>query len=302
MEYALGSGSAWRVRDSVMYSSSKPYRQIPYSFSGFVQKRVEDLERRVTGLFLGQVVIDTEFIKIETITDSFDLNGTLISKVIPEENVAPTGAGLYLGADYLGYYDSSNWKTYMDSSGNFYLGGTSGALQWNGSTLSITGVITVSAGSNVEVGADVTATHTAASITGQGTLATLNAVGAANCNTTIISGGKIITGLLTANNIQAGNLAVARLTANTITATYIYSEAYLGGKRLNDYAGGSFVNMAAGAISANVTHNLGRNAIVNCWGSVTTRQHLVADITHTTSKFNVVNNGGAIQTVYYEYL
>jgi len=44
---------------------------------------------------------------------------------------------LYLGADYLGYYDSANWKTYMDNDGNFYLGGSSGSLQWNGTTLSI---------------------------------------------------------------------------------------------------------------------------------------------------------------------
>ena len=53
---------------------------------------------------------------------------------IPGTLAAPSGAGLYLGASNLGYYDSSNWKTYMDSSGNFYLGGTSGKFQWTAGT------------------------------------------------------------------------------------------------------------------------------------------------------------------------
>ena len=66
---------------------------------------------------------------------SFDLNdvGT------------PSTNGLYLGSDKLGYYNSG-WKTYMDSSGNFYLGGTGGALQWNGTTLSIEGNVSITGG------------------------------------------------------------------------------------------------------------------------------------------------------------
>jgi hypothetical protein len=54
-------------------------------------------------------------------------------------------SGLYLGNNNLGYYNGSNWTTYMDSSGNFYLGGTGGSLQWNAGTnaLSISGKITV---------------------------------------------------------------------------------------------------------------------------------------------------------------
>ena len=54
----------------------------------------------------------------------------------------PTTNGLYLGSDKLGFYNSG-WKTYMDNSGNFYLGGTSGALTWDGSSLAIEGDITV---------------------------------------------------------------------------------------------------------------------------------------------------------------
>ncbi len=50
---------------------------------------------------------------------------------IPAYLGTPSGAGLYLGATNLGYYSGSVWKTYMDNSGNFYLGGSSGAFQWD---------------------------------------------------------------------------------------------------------------------------------------------------------------------------
>jgi len=69
--------------------------------------------------------------------------------------------------------------------------------------------------------ADETATHTAANISGQGSLATLSAVGASNCNTTIISGGKIITGLLTASNIQTGTLNASLITVSNLSAASI---------------------------------------------------------------------------------
>jgi len=48
----------------------------------------------------------------------------------------PSGKGLFLGANNLGYYSGSGWDTYMSSSGDFYLGGTntSAGLSWNAST------------------------------------------------------------------------------------------------------------------------------------------------------------------------
>ena len=95
----------------------------------------------------GDMWIDTDDDNTTYIYDSDSWN-EISSAGITDNNgmidtaTTPDGEGLYLGADYLGYYDSSNWKTYMDSSGNFYLGGSSGDLQWNGSTLAITGSIT----------------------------------------------------------------------------------------------------------------------------------------------------------------
>ena len=79
----------------------------------------------------------------------FDENGNLITKAIQASNVAPDETGLYLGADYMGYFSSGEWITYLDNAGNFYLGGTSGALQWNGSTLSIVGSINITGTSTV---------------------------------------------------------------------------------------------------------------------------------------------------------
>jgi len=52
---------------------------------------------------------------------------------------SPTGSGLFMDATHLGYYTGGAWNTYMDNTGKFYLGGTSGALQWNGSQLTISG-------------------------------------------------------------------------------------------------------------------------------------------------------------------
>ena len=55
-----------------------------------------------------------------------------------------TGSGLYIGDTYLGYFNGSEWKTYMASNGNFYLsGGTSNnGLFWNGEVLNVLGTIT----------------------------------------------------------------------------------------------------------------------------------------------------------------
>ena len=52
-----------------------------------------------------------------------------------------SASGLYLGNQYLGYYNGG-WKTFMGDNGSFYLGGTAGALQWDGgSNLVISGSI-----------------------------------------------------------------------------------------------------------------------------------------------------------------
>ncbi len=58
---------------------------------------------------------------------------------------APSGAGFYAGATHLGFYDGSQWATYMDSDGDFFLkgAGSGDGLTWDHSTntLNITGSI-----------------------------------------------------------------------------------------------------------------------------------------------------------------
>ena len=72
----------------------------------------------------------------------------------------PSGAGLYLGASYMGFYNGSQWKTYMDSSGNFKLSGSgSNSLTWDGVTLTIVGSISSSSISSTTIsGGSITST------------------------------------------------------------------------------------------------------------------------------------------------
>lgn len=79
------------------------------------------------------------------------------------DDTTPSVAGLYLNASYMGFHNGDGtlggWKTYMDSSGNFYLSGSgSNSLTWNGATLSINGDITATgsiSGATVSIGTDV---------------------------------------------------------------------------------------------------------------------------------------------------
>jgi hypothetical protein len=81
---------------------------------------------------------------------ALDGSNYLVTAVTPGSNLGttPGSAGLYLGNDYMGYYNGSAWKTFMDSSGNFYLGGTGGSLVWTATlhSLEITGSITAESG------------------------------------------------------------------------------------------------------------------------------------------------------------
>tara|TARA_B100001939_G_scaffold28142_1_gene22416 strand:- start:1042 stop:4809 length:3768 start_codon:yes stop_codon:yes gene_type:complete len=61
----------------------------------------------------------------------------------------PAGSGLFLGSENMGFYDTNQWKTYMSSSGEFFLTGSdaNNYLRWNGSTLEIGGSIVLTNGS-----------------------------------------------------------------------------------------------------------------------------------------------------------
>lgn len=67
------------------------------------------------------------------VATALNSGGTLITRVLPGSNIGtPAGAGLYLGADKMGYYSGSAWRTYMDNTGKFYFAGTGGAaIAWD---------------------------------------------------------------------------------------------------------------------------------------------------------------------------
>lgn len=77
---------------------------------------------------------------------TFEISGKI--NLVDAAGATPAaGAGLYVGNDYLGYYSGSAWKTYMDSSGNFFLSGTgTNSLSWDGTALTVVGNINATSG------------------------------------------------------------------------------------------------------------------------------------------------------------
>ncbi len=142
----------------------------------------------------------------------------------------PSGAGLYLGASYLGYYNGSTWKTYMENNGNFYLSGAgTDSLTWNGSTLTINGAITVTGGNAA----------TAAALTSSlaSTLSSANSTAAGYA----------------ANAVTSGSVsAAAAQTAAQLFATSIGNNAVLSGSSAASAAQTAAINQAKTDASASI--------------------------------------------------
>src|SRR4030066_1241910 len=143
------------------------------------------------------------------VATALNSSGTVVTKVVPASVAGAGAAGLYLGSDYLGYYSGPAWKTYMQNNGNFYLSGTAThGLTWDGATLSIAGDISIKNAATVRT--DINVANGATANSSDATLLArtnhTGTQGATSLDTTVISGGKIVTGLLTADNIQAGTL------------------------------------------------------------------------------------------------
>lgn len=69
-------------------------------------------------------------------------SNNLVTSVIPASAITPSGAGLYLGSNYMGYYDSSVWKTYIANTGDFVFAGNApgNCIQWDASANKLQGV------------------------------------------------------------------------------------------------------------------------------------------------------------------
>ena len=94
------------------------------------------------------------------------------------------GNGIHLGAEK---FEDATFSVDMQGSGKF------------------TGQVTITGGSGI------------ANLTDAGYLAALDQVGTGQLDSTVISGGKVVTGLLTADNIQTGTLSADRIATSSIS-------------------------------------------------------------------------------------
>lgn len=119
-------------------------------------------------------------------------------------------------------------------------------IEYDGTDLNISGTINVS------------------SVDGLGDLALLDDVGTGQLNTTIISGGKIVTGLLTANNIQTGTLTGVTIASSSGGAKIQMTT----GDILEFYYGGSRQGYIRSESSGNMRISADDNIDFRCAGSV----------------------------------
>ncbi len=69
-------------------------------------------------------------------------SGHLVAPVVPSSAITPPGAGLYLGSDYMGFFDGGVFATYIANTGDFlFRGADSGDyIQWDASENRLQGV------------------------------------------------------------------------------------------------------------------------------------------------------------------
>jgi len=93
----------------------------------------------------GAINSATSSLSSSVATTTFTTATGLIAK--PPSVLVGGTSGLYLGSTFLGYYNGSDWKTYMANNGNFYLSGAgSDSLTWAGGVLTINGAINITGG------------------------------------------------------------------------------------------------------------------------------------------------------------
>ena len=151
-------------------------------------------------------------------------------------NQPPTASspGLYLGSEYLGYYNgtgTSGWKTYMDNQGDFYLTSSipgGGLLAWDSSTatLQINGSINIQGG-NAATNQSLSSSFTAVS-------------GAINSATSSLSSS-------VASSQNSLSTSVATTTFTTNTGLIAKPPTVLVGSTAGLYLGNSFLGYYDGA-------------------------------------------------------
>lgn len=212
-----------RWQDSLL-PYTKYYR---YRISAITQTGTTGATSTPTANSIKALQVDTDDVAADAITAN-EINVTNLAAISADMGSLTAGD---ITLDSSGFICSSG-KTYGGATAGFWMGynvdkykvhiGTNTEyLKWDGSNLNIKGDIVITGGSGI------------ASLTDAGSLATLDEVGASNLNTTVISGGKIITGLLTATNIRTGTLRAVRVQVGGSTSEDIYFED--SGIRMYDY-------------------------------------------------------------------
>jgi len=145
-----------------------------------------------------------------------DLSGIDINNIhggTPGGLPSPTAsAGLIVTTDYLGYWDGSNWKTYMDSAGKLWADNGTQWFRWDPTAtpaLVIKGAVTITGGSGI------------GNLTDAGDLAVLDVVGTAQITNLAVTNAKI--GSLAVTEAKIHDLAVtaAKIANLTVTAAKI---------------------------------------------------------------------------------
>ncbi len=210
-----------------------------------------------------------------------DSSNRLITAVIPATAVTPSGAGLYLGSNYMGYYSGLAWTTHMDNSGNFYLGGTSGALGWNAgtSTLTINGSLFTN---TVTVGTAVTDGY----IQSYGWNGTANGFQIKGGATPSVS---LIGGTITGGTIQTATSG-QRIVLNSSLQRLIFYDSGGSSNYFDSFAnvlrvsGDLYSNGAIGA--AGSLYNAGGNFNVNSSGQIIKVNNI-----SPTAKYTLIGDG-----------
>lgn len=209
---------------------------------------------------------------------ALDSSNALVTRVLPGANAAPAASGLYLGADYMGYYDAgaSAWRAYVANDGKWYFGNSDGSkyVQWDGNQLSIAGE-----GSGI----------------------------------TNIDGGHIQTNTITAAQIAANTITADEIAANTITANEIASNTITASEIASETI--TSAEIAAGSINADRLNVSQLSAITADMGSLTAGSIVVGDASNklwlndggdgglhiggtvkADAPFSVANDGSATMT------
>jgi len=156
-----------------------------------------------------------------------------ITNFIKSENWQPKKRGFYIDGQ-TGYAEFSNVFISADITastiniGDGFHVDIGGNVWWGSSTTYADSTIKISSegianltGATISGNVTITGGTGLANLSDAGDLALKDKIGAIDCNSTIISGGKIITGLLTASNIQTGTLSAIDIEGVTITGSLL---------------------------------------------------------------------------------